>query len=70
MMVKYMCWMERDTALPMDYIDRKVRAMASEQGQTLQAEPSEYWRREDKAGVQLSSEQFPGSQPIWFWQAV
>ena len=69
-MVKYMCWMERDTAMALDEIAPKVQAMAQEQGFTLQAEPGAYWRREDKTGVQLSSEQFPGARPIWFWQAV
>lgn len=69
-MVKYMAWIERGSALPVEEADWYVRKEAEEKGFIISPQsPLEYWRKEGKTSVQISSEQFPGSQPIWLWEA-
>lgn len=69
-MVTYMAWIERTGEVPLEVIDQQIREMASEQGITLrEGHPLEYWRKEGKRGVEIGAEQFPGSRPIWLWEA-
>ena len=69
-MVTYLAWTERDGAMPIEEADRHIRAEAERQGFKLRpGAPIEYWRKEGKRSVEISSEQFPGAQPIWLWEA-
>lgn len=69
-MVTYLAWIERDTAMPMEEVDRLIRAEAQSQGHAIRpGAPVPYWRKEGKASVQISCEHFPGAQPIWLWEA-
>jgi hypothetical protein len=69
-MVTYMCWIERTGEVPLEVADRRIREMAESQGHELRdGQPIEYWRKEGKSGVEICAEQFPGSRPIWLWEA-
>jgi hypothetical protein len=63
--VKRIMWAERIAGVHADDVDEFVRAG----GMSLpEGSPTEGWKRDAGAFVELSSERFPGSSPVWIWE--
>ena len=65
-MVKRIAWYGRNEEFTREVVDARLR----EKGADLPAGlPTAGWKADKGSkGVVLSSEQFPGSSPVWIWE--
>lgn len=57
-------WCERVSAVAPEAADDMIRQQVS----LPPGLPKEGWKRETGALVEVSSERFPGSTPVWIWE--
>jgi len=67
--VKYVAWAKRTPGQTVsEGQDAVVRESAREQGFGELPPATEGWARDQGWGTAYSSEQFPGSSPVWVWE--
>jgi len=62
--VKRICWFVRSP----DWTAEAAGRIVSKTMELPKAEPRAGWMRSGAISVELSSEQFPGSSPVWIWE--
>lgn len=63
-MVKRMVWTDRVMGVSPEEADGMLRERVT----LPSGVPVEGWKRDNGHLVEICSEPFPGSEPVWFWQ--